>query len=928
MERTDWYALPEEEALRALNSNRNGLDQREAERRVEHYGPNVLAEEEKTSPLKIFMEQFKNFLILILIAAVVVSAAIGEVLDAGVILALVVACALLGFVSEYRSERAIQALKKMAAARAKVIRDGREQEVPAREIVPGDIILLATGDRVPADARVIEAANLTTDESSLTGESVPVEKRTDPIQQRELAVGDRASMVFSATVVSYGRGKGIVTATGAKTEFGRIAGLIQEVEKKKTPLEERLDRIGKWLGILCLTVVAVVFVLEVFLRGAGLLAMFMWSVSLAVAAVPEALPAVVTGCLAIGVRRMARNNAIVRRLPAVETLGCTTVICSDKTGTLTKNEMTVRKIHVDGGVIEVTGVGYDPKGEFLRDGNPFDPGPEKGLEYLLKAMVLCNDSKLVGEDGNWSIQGDPTEGAFLVVAQKGGVDVEQLRADHPRLGEIPFESGRKRMAVICRDEGEELIAWVKGAPEALLSESTHIMRNGRVEALTEEEKRTILAVNEAFASEAFRVLGGAYRPLREPIEGYTAENVERSLIFLGLMGMIDPPREEVKDAIASCRAAGIRPVMITGDHQVTAMAVARELGQLDSESLQGEKRVALSGVELDRLSVEEFEGLVEEIVVYARVSPEHKLRIVNALQKKGQVVAMTGDGVNDAPALKQADIGVAMGITGTDVTKEASDMTLTDDNFATIVGAIEEGRGIYSNIKKYLIFLLSCNVGEILILGLTGLLGFPLPLIALQILWVNLTTDGLPALALGVDPPDPDLMELPPRDPREGVFTKRVQGYIGGLALNIFVGLFPLFYWYWKMEGVAKAQTMVLATLILFEMFNAFNCRSDRYSIFKLGWFSNKWLIWAVLSSLAFMALILYVPYLAHLFHTVPLTFTDWIVAVAISCSVLVFVELYKWIWEGRGEGPDRGSPLSARRDPRPGFRDQGSCDR
>jgi Ca2+-transporting ATPase len=682
------------------------------------------------------------------------------------------------------------------------------------------------------------------------------------------------------------------------TEFGKIAGMIQEVEEKKTPLGERLDHIGKWLGILCLAVVAVVFLLEVFLRGASLLEMFIWSVSLAVAAVPEALPAVVTGSLAIGVQRMARNNAIVRRLPAVETLGCTTVICSDKTGTLTKNEMTVRKIYVDGSVTEVTGVGYEPKGDFVRDGDPLDPNVERSLESLLKAMVLCNDSRLMREDGGWSVQGDPTEGALLVVAQKGRIDAEQLRATHSRIGEIPFESERKRMTVICRGEGEELIAWVKGAPEAILSQSTHIVRDGRVEALSGEEKRAILAVNEGFASEALRVLGGAYRDLREPMEGYTAENVEKDLIFLGLMGMIDPPREEVKDAMTSCTAAGIRPVMITGDHKLTAMAVARELRQLEGESLKGEKTVALSGVELDRLSDEEFEKLVEEIVVYARVSPEHKLRIVKAWQKKGEVVAMTGDGVNDAPALKQADIGVAMGITGTDVTKEASDMTLTDDNFATIVRAIEEGRGIYNNIKKYLIFLLSCNVGEILILGLTGLLGLPLPLIALHILWVNLITDGLPALALGVDPHEPDLMELPPRDPKESVFTRKIQRYIAGLAVNIFLGLFPLFYWYWKVEGLVKAQTMVLVTIILFEMFIAFNCRSDRYSIFKLGWFSNKWLVWAVLSSITLMVLVLYVPYLAFLFHTVPLGYFDWIVALGVSCSALIFVELYKLIWE------------------------------
>ena len=894
MERRGWHTLSGEEVLRALGSGPQGLDRNEAKRRLEEYGPNRLTEEVKTAPLKIFFQQFKNLLVLILIAAVVVSAAIGEVFDAGVIFALVMACAVLGFVQEHRSQKAIEALKKMAAPRATVIRNGQEENIPTRDIVPGDVILLATGDRVPADARILEAANLTTDESSLTGESLPVEKTTHSIDQQELALGDRANMLYSATVVTSGRGRGAVTATGMGAEFGRIAGMIQEVEEKRTPLEERLDYIGKWLGILCLAVVALVFLLEVFLRQVDILEIFIWSVSLAVAAVPEALPAVVTGSLAIGVQRMARSNAIVRRLPAVETLGCTTVICSDKTGTLTKNEMTVQKIYAHGGIIEVTGVGFEPQGEFLRHGNPIDPQGERELELLLKAMSLCSDARLVRENGSWSIQGDPTEGALLVAAGKGGMDVEHVRAACSRIDEVPFESERKRMAVICKDEGEDLIAWVKGAPEEILSLSTHIVRDGRVEVLPEEEKEAILGVNEAFASEALRVLGGAYRRLKEPMERYTAGDVENDLVFLGLMGMIDPPREEVKDAMVSCVSAGIRPVMITGDNKMTAIAVATQLGQLDSTSPQGGKTAAISGVELDRMGDEEFEGLVEEIGVYARVSPEHKLRIVKAWQKKGQVVAMTGDGVNDAPALKQADIGVAMGITGTDVTKEAADMTLTDDNFATIVRAIEEGRGIYNNIKKYLVFLLSCNVGEILILGSAGLLGLPVPLIALQILWVNLITDGLPALALGVDPPEPDLMELPPRDPKESIFAEKVKWYVGGLAVNIFLGLFPLFYWYWKAEGLAKAQTMVLVTIIFFEMFIAFNCRSTRYSIFKLGWLSNKWLVLAVLSSVFLMALVLYVPSLAFLFHTVPIGLSDWIAALLVSSSALVFVELYK----------------------------------
>jgi len=902
MKGKEWHTLSGEEALQALCSDWHGLDHNEARRRLERYGPNILEEEAQTTPVRIFLEQFKNFLILILMAAVVVSGAIGEIFDAGVIFALVIGCVLLGFVQELRSQKAIQALREMAAPRAKVIRDGKQEDVPAGEIVPGDIILLATGDRVPADARILEEANLTINESSLTGESVPIEKTKESIDQRELAMGDRTNMVFSATVVTYGRGKGVVTATGMGTEFGKIAGMIQAVEERRTPLEERLDYLGKWLGILCLAVVGVVFFLEVFLRDADLLEIFIWSVSLAVAAVPEALPAVVTGSLAIGVQRMARANAIVRRLPAVETLGCTTVICSDKTGTLTKNEMTVRKVYVYGEIIEVTGVGFEPRGDFLRNGDSTDPKGMRDLEQLLRAMVLCNDSKLVKDNGGWSIRGDPTEGALLVVAQKSGIDADQLRNVYSRIGEVPFESERKRMTVICRDEGEKLIAWVKGAPEEVLSVSSHILRDGRVEPLTEEERKTILAMNEKFASEALRVLGGAFRQINEPMVRYNAEDVEKNLIFLGLAGMIDPPREEVKEAIVSCIGAGIRPVMITGDNKLTAIAVARELGQVDQGAGKGGKPVAISGVELDRLSDEEIEGLVEGIRIFARVSPMHKLRIVKAWQRKGQVVAMTGDGVNDAPALKQADIGVAMGITGTDVTKEASDMTLTDDNFATIVRAIEEGRGIYNNIKKYLVFLLSCNMGEILILGLTGLLGLPVPLIALQILWVNLITDGLPALALGVDPPEPDLMEVPPRDPKESIFTKKVKWYIGGLALNIFLGLFPLFYWYWKAEGLVKAQTMVLVTIILFEMFIAFNCRSTRYSIFKLGWFSNKWLVLAVLSSVFLMALVLYIPSLAFLFHTVPLTLPDWIVAIGISCSALVCIELYKLIW-GRQQG-------------------------
>ncbi|MBI2372337.1 MAG: HAD-IC family P-type ATPase, partial [Deltaproteobacteria bacterium] len=737
-----WHVRTAEEVLLALGSSRQGLSSAEAARRLAEHGPNRLQEAPGPRPWQIFVAQFANFLIALLVIATVVSAVLGEWLDAIVIFAIVLASAILGFVQEYRSERALEALKKMTAPVARLLRDGEESEVPAEGLVPGDLLLLAAGDRVPADARLVESPVLKVDEAALTGESAPVTKHSGRVLPPETALGDRVNMVYTATVVTYGHARGVVTATGMQSEFGKIARMLQSVQEEPPPLAQKMDQIGKRLGVACLAISAVVVGLGL-LRGHPLLEMFIWGVSLAIAAVPEALAAVVTGALAIGVQRAARRKAVIRRLPAVETLGCTTVICSDKTGTLTKNEMTVRRLYVNGAPVEITGAGYEPVGEFRSNGTSLSAGADAGLRALLLGAALCNDARLVQQNGQWRIQGDPTEGALVVAAAKANLRLEQLHPAYPRLGEVPFESERKRMTTVHRSpEGEEL-AFVKGAPELLLERCTHALREGAVVPLTEADRQAVLQANEAMARDALRVLGVARRPYAMPAGGeLEAEAVERDLTFLGLLGMIDPPREEVREAIRACRRAGIRPVMVTGDHRLTATAVARELGLLADGGQAGDARHVLEGRDLDRLGAEELAARVEDVAVYARVSPEHKLKIVEAWQARGHVVAMTGDGVNDAPALKRADIGVAMGITGTEGSKEAADMVLLDDNFATIAAAVEEGRLIYDNIKKFLTFLLSANIGEVLLLGVAGFVGLPLPLLALQILWVNLTTDG------------------------------------------------------------------------------------------------------------------------------------------------------------------------------------------
>jgi Ca2+-transporting ATPase len=902
-EQIPFHTLTVEEVLEHLESGPEGLSRAEAGARLERLGPNELTSRKPISPLMIFLRQFFNLLIVILIVAAVVSFLLGEHLDAGVILAIVLACAVLGFIQEYRAEQAAAALKKLAAPGATVLREGLEVEIPAREVVPGDILVLHTGDRVAADARLLFEVNLKTDEALLTGESTPATKGVEAVPAAATPVADRKCMVFGGTVVTYGRGRAVVAATAMDTEFGQIARMLAAVVEEPTPLEKRMHVIGRVLGAICLAVAAGAVLLGVF-RGHGWLEMLIWGLSLAVAAVPESLPAVVTGALAIGTTRMARRQAIVKRLPAVETMGATTVICTDKTGTLTKNEMTARRLFLERRDIEVTGSGYEPRGRFRLAGSPLNPKDEPVLEAAALIAVLCNDAALEDKDGVWTVRGDPTEGALLVLGRKFGWE-ETAAAQFPRVAELPFSSESKRMSTI-HQEGQGFLLCAKGAPESLLGRCRRqLTREGEAE-LSEADRREISARAAGMAHEALRVLGLAYRRLKRVPDPAAEADPDQELVWVGLVGLLDPPREEAKGAVAECREAGIRVIMVTGDHPDTAEAIAREVGLI---SRTGPGRAVLTGLQVDDLSDPELQEALAEVRVFARVAPEHKLRLVHLLKDQGEVVAMTGDGVNDAPALKRADIGVAMGLTGTEVTKETAAMILADDNFATLVAAVEEGRAIFDNIKKYLVFLLSCNLAEIFVLTGAFFVGLPLPLIALQILWVNLTTDGLPALALGVDPKAPDIMQRPPRPPGEGIFSPAVNGLLAVISLYLSVVLIPLFayYYYWNPRGLAdpeqvliEAQTMVFITLVLAEMVNAFNCRSDHLSLFKVGALKNRFLLVSVLISLALMVAVIEWDPLAALFHTTPLRWQDWLLALGLALSLLPVVELSKWLSRGR----------------------------
>ncbi len=884
MELKPWHTQPQDKAFAHLQSHPDGLSTAEATKRLEQYGPNELQAAHRISPWEILLEQFKNVLILILLGATAISLFLGHGVESIVIAVIVLFAVVLGFVQEYRAERALEALRKMAAPTATVLRDGIEVKIPARELVPGDVILLHTGDRVPADARLTETFNLQVEEAALTGESVPVEKYVRPLDNEDLPIGDRKNIVYAGTAITYGRGRALVVATAMQTEFGKIAQLLQTVETGKTPLQQNLDKVGSLLARAAFVVVAIIVGLGL-LRGQPFIDMLIFGIALAVAVVPEALPAVVTISLAIGVQKMVKRHALIRRLPAVETLGSTSVICSDKTGTLTKDEMTVRKIFTAGQMVTVSGAGYTPEGEFsVNGGTPM--APTDALKQMLTAATLASDTRLLRAEeplgDGWEIKGDPTEGALIVAAAKAGLQKAALDGDAPRVHEIPFSSETKRMTTLHEIHGS-LTAYAKGAPEVILDSCDFTLTENGVVALVADGRGKVLAQAQGMASEALRVLAIASKP------NVTPETAETGMTFLGLAGMIDPPRPEAKAAIAVCVEAGIRPVMITGDHPLTAQAVARELGLLRNGG-----RV-VPGAELEDMSDEQLHREVEDISVYARVSPAHKLRVVTAWQARGHIVAMTGDGVNDAPALKKADIGIAMGITGTDVTKEAAAMTLTDDNFASIVAAVEEGRGVFGNIKKYLMYLLSSNIGEIGLMAGSALLGLPIPLTAVQILYVNLATDGLPALALSVDPPEKDLMKRKPRDPRTGIFTRPVMllMVLGGLwSTLINLGLFT-----WAINSgrsLEEAMTMTFVSLVLIQFFKAYNFRSDRHSVFHKP-FVNKWLNLAVGWEIVLLLLIVYLPFLHEPFNTYALPLVDWLIVFFLAFSVMPVLETAKW---------------------------------
>jgi Ca2+-transporting ATPase len=884
-----WHTLSVSQTFEKLRSSARGLTAAEAERRLAEYGLNQLQAAARISPWMILLDQVKNVLIIILLFATALSAFLGHGVEAIAITVIVLFAVILGFVQEYRAERAIEALREMAAPTATVVRDGREWRINALELVPGDLILLATGDKVPADARLIEAVNLQTVEAPLTGESAPIQKHTSPLEDERLPTGDRKNLAYAGTVVTYGRGRAVVVATGMATEFGKIAQLLESVDTAKTPLQLNLDRVGKTLARVSFGVVLVIVALGVF-RGQPFVEMLIFGVALAVAVVPEALPAVVTISLALGVKRMVKRNALVRRLPAVETLGSTSVICSDKTGTLTRDEMTVRRLFVGGQMLQVSGRGYEPQGKFSLNGTEVQP--HEPISVLLRAAALSSDARLEwNETGDkWEIKGDPTEGALVVLAAKAGLDKTEIDAQFPRVSEIPFSAETKRM-ITLHETSDGVTAYAKGAPEVIVQSCAFELTAGGKKPMDEARQAEVLEVAREMAAEALRVLAVAGKP------GASAEAADKDMTFLGLVGMIDPPRREARAAVLECGQAGIKVIMITGDHPLTAEAVAQELG------ISKNGRI-VAGPELEAMDDANLERVIESIEVCARVSPTHKLRIVTALQKRGQIVAMTGDGVNDAPALKKADIGIAMGITGTDVSKEAAAMTLTDDNFASIVAAVEEGRGIFSNIKKYLMYLLSSNIGEIGLMAGATLAGLPLPLSAVQILYVNLATDGLPALALAVDPPEEDLMRRPPRDPSTGIFTRPVVMLmlVGGLWSTVVnLGLFV-----WALNSgrsIQEAMTMTFVSLVLIQFFKAYNFRSDRHSVLRRP-FANKWLNLAIIWELIMLALILYVPLLERTFGTFGLSLRDWLIIIALAFTVSPVLELAKWIerlgWFGK----------------------------
>lgn len=876
-----------ESALQNINKDsrvKYGLSEKEAEKKYKKYGPNALTEKKKISPVKILIAQFSDFMVLILLASTLVSAFMGELTEAITIVTIVIINALMGFIQEYRTERTMEALKGLAAPMAKVVRDGNTVEIPAERIVPGDLVLLETGDRIPADAALIKSNSLCVDESLLTGESVPVEKQVQTDGRKNANINEKSSSVYMGTIITSGRGEAVVCSTGMMTEMGKIADMIQNIETEQTPLQKRLDSLGKYIVYGCLIICAIVAVTGL-LRGEKLFTMLLSGISLAVAAVPEGLPAIVTIALALGVQKMLKRNALIRKLPAVETLGCASVICSDKTGTLTENKMTVRKIYTNGGFVEVGGSALSSEGEFISAKRKIDPKSNNSLKLTLEVGVLCNNASMARISENrsfgkitslipkiekWELDGDPTEAALLVVGAKGGLTQNVLSETYFRIDELPFDSDRKCMSVICDNHNGETFVFTKGAADVIIEKCNRIHTSKGIVALNEAGVKRVLKANDDMANEALRVLGVAFRRLDS--RNYSHNDVEKELVFVGLIGMIDPPRKEALDAVRKCKLAGIKPIMITGDHKITAAAIAREL------NIAGEGDRVLTGTQLEQMDDWKLEKMVDEVSVYARVSPRHKLRIVRALKKRGHIVAMTGDGVNDAPAIKEADIGIAMGITGTDVTKEASSMILLDDNFATIVAAVEEGRVIYNNIRKFIRYMLSCNIGEVLTMFVGTLIGLPLPLLPIQILWVNLATDGLPAIALGLEPAEKDIMMRSPRGAKENIFSKGLWqlilfrgALIGFCTLAVFISILNF------TSNIDIARTGAFVTLVITQLIHVFECKSERKNIFEIPIFNNMPLVLAVSCSLIMILGVVYVPLFQGIFKTVPLSLNDWI---------------------------------------------------
>ena len=896
-----WHSLTPQKVLANLHSSLDGLTESEAKGRLEKYGLNHIGKEKQRSPIFIFIRQLKDPLVLILFVAAFISFVLGEIIDGLIIVAILIMTTIVGFIQEFRSEKAIDALTKMTATTCRVLRDYKEKIMDTKYLVPGDIILLNPGDKIPADSYIIEAHNLETNEAPLTGESLPIEKMQTVLTE-ETQIQDRKNVLYAITTIANGRAKAVIFETGSNTEIGKISTVVQSIVTQKTPFELKIKHTVKLLSLSMLIIVGIVFAISL-IRGLPILEILIWSISLAVAAVPEALPAIITTSLTIGAYRMAKKNALIRRLAAVETLGSTTVICSDKTGTLTKGEMTVKQVYMyDNHFIGVTGVGFNTKGK-LSNSSIY----KNDLILLVKCAVLCNDAKIeLHQDNIIKMFGDPTEIALLIFAKKAGIVKDDSSSLFPRLREIPFTSERKMMTTFHRsDKKNEYEVFAKGAPEIVLNHCNRVLKEGQLLSLTKTIKNHIISINYKMAGEGFRVLALATKNevqidkilAEEDIKHNTNDN---NFVFLGFVGIIDPARKGVKKAVSQCKSAGINVVMITGDQKFTALAIAEEIGIVNKYETEIEKLI-VSGKELEEINWDSFnKNELNNIKIYSRVLPEQKLKIVETLKENGHIVAVTGDGVNDAPALKAAHIGVAMGITGTDVAKESSSMILADDNFATIVSAIHEGRRIFDNIKKYLVYLLSANISEILILTFAVVMGWPFPLLAKHILYINLATDGSPAIALSMEPCEPDIMRRKPRDPNETIFfgVKKwlipIPIILATVTLFLFWNTLNLNGWDSE-EGIAKARTMSFALIVFFELFFAFSCRSFRHNIHKLGFLSNKLLIYSLLGEISLIIFIMNYAPIQEIFELVPLAFSDWIIVISLATTGLIYSEIIKW---------------------------------